>query len=208
MKDESYTIRAQLGPLENPFSMTGIAGNATQAALASLTTTPQTGLTAPNPTVSSTTASATAPTNTTGKNNTASTASPTSASVPGQLEDGVPPSGLSTGTKAGIGVGVSLSALVALAIAVWTWKRKRVPHSRVAADTEPGRAELHGSDAKIHEAEVETYSKHELAGDLRPELGGNPRGEMDGRAMAEVPGIRALHEADGKPRVKVDTALP
>ncbi|KAH6857944.1 hypothetical protein B0T12DRAFT_411657 [Alternaria alternata] len=190
MKDESYTIRAQLGSVENPFSTTGIAGNVTRATAA------QTGRMISSPTVSSTTGSFNVPSATTNSHSTIYTPLSTSATVSGIQR--ASSSGFSAGSKAGIGVGITIGILTTIALAVWLVKRKRRSLSDEATETESGTAELHNNDVKIYETEVETYSKHELAAGSRPELGGNPRSELDGGATREIPGIHALHEVDGQ----------
>lgn len=190
MKDESYTIRAQLGSVENPFSTTGIAGNVTRATAA------QTGRMISSPTVSSTTGSFNVPSATTNSHSTIYTPLSTSATVSGIQR--ASSSGFSAGSKAGIGVGITIGILTTIALAVWLVKRRRRSLSDEATETESGTAELHNNDVKIYETEVETYSKHELAAGSRPELGGNPRSELDGGATREIPGIHALHEVDGQ----------
>jgi hypothetical protein len=190
MKDESYTIRAQLGSVENPFSTTGIAGNVTRATAA------QTGRMISSPTVSSTTGSFNVPSATTNSHSTIYTPLSTSATVSGIQR--ASSSGFSAGSKAGIGVGITIGILTTIALAVWLVKRKRRSLSDEATETESGTAELHNNDVKIYETEVETYSKHELAAGSRPELGGNPRSKLDGGATREIPGIHALHEVDGQ----------
>jgi hypothetical protein len=196
MKDESYTIRAQLGSVDNPFSMTGIAGNATKATAA------QTGEVALSPTVNPTTGSSNVSTATINGDSTVSTPLSTStivsANPPGNGK--ASSRGLSTGGKAGIGVGIAMGILIAIVLAVWLAKRKQKLPSKEATETESGTAELHSNDVKIYETEVEAYSKHELAADTRPELDGNHRSELDGRATIEILGINALHEVDGQPR--------
>ncbi|KAF1843694.1 uncharacterized protein K460DRAFT_368554 [Cucurbitaria berberidis CBS 394.84] len=148
MKNENYTIRAQLGTVDNPFLMTGVAGNATRVSVAtargaSSTQTAQTGGTVPIPTASST---STTDLDRSSKSAAAST------------------SGLSTGAKAGIGVGISVGVLIVVAIVVLILKRRRAQTSRKVGGDESRGAELPDEDAKIHEIEVAAYSKHELAG--------------------------------------------
>ncbi|OAL44891.1 hypothetical protein IQ07DRAFT_684348 [Pyrenochaeta sp. DS3sAY3a] len=187
MKDESYTIRADLGSSGNPFLSTGIAGNATRI------------------TSSTPTDSISLPTAQTGGSIPPPTSTPTGA---GNLTEGSNTSkGLSSGAKAGIGVGIGVGVLVILAIVFLFVRRKQAQASR----QRPNAAELHDEDAEIHEIEVEKYSKHELAGDVKPELDGTARNEADGSPKSEIAGSptselggNPRHETDGTPMNEVD----
>lgn len=198
MKDASYTIRAQLGIAENPFSTTGIAGNAARSTLLS-TVTAQAGGTVLNPTVSSTIATI---------GSTSATTTPTSSTS--SIDFGRPPnevdmssSGLSVGRKAGIGVGVSIGALIFIGIGLWVLRKKRLALLKGTPKAEPDRMELHGNSASIHEAEVKAYSHHEMAGHPRSDFGDNPRAQTDSQAVSEMLGTVAFLEIDGRPRFEV-----
>lgn len=184
MKDESYTIRAQLGSVENPFLISGVAGNATRVAVETSTS-------------GGSLATSTAQT---GGSVSIPTASPTSTSGLDQLPSSAESStrGLSTGAKAGIGVGASAGTLMAIGVIVYLARRRRSQAPKSNTGGESGAVELNDQDAEIHEAGfVTVHSKHELDGNQRNELGGNPKNEIAGNPKNELAGT-PRNELDGK----------
>lgn len=159
MKDRSYTIRAQLGTISNPFHSSiysGIAG-----ALQTFTPTSAR----------------------TGGSISTSTASPTTA-VLGDQNSSVKTDALSTGTKAGIGIGVSNFFLLLGALVIFLVRRRRVQAAAAAAARgEEKSKELDSvfeEDRRIYEAASQELGRgSELGGSGRFELESPIRHELE-----------------------------
>jgi hypothetical protein len=177
MKDSSFTIRAQLGTISNPFHSsiyTGIAG-----ALQTFTpTSAQTGRSISSP-----------------------TASPTTP-VLGDSGSLVRTDALSTGTKAGIGIGVSNFFLLLGALVIFLIRRRRglAEAAAVAKGVEKSNEldTVFEEDRRIYEAaskelerglELGGRERFELESPIRHELGSPRRFELESPVhVVELPG--------------------
>jgi hypothetical protein len=188
MKDKSYTIRASLGPIDNPFLISGIAGNTSWTSLPAHAAATQ-----------STLSTTLKPTARTGASGLALLASSTGDSTVDPSTNYISSSGgLSIGAKAGIGVGVGVSGLAAaILIALFLFRRRAHAHKKRSKD-DAGAAELHNQDAEIHEASV-SGAKHELDSSAMNEMQGAD-------AANEVHAVDVRIEADSTPRAELDGA--
>jgi hypothetical protein len=177
MKDRSFTIRAQLGTISNPFHSsiyTGIAG-----ALQTFTpTSAQTG---------------------------GSISSPTASPTMPAFSDSNPlvrTDTLSTGTKAGIGIGVSNFFLLLGALVIFLIRRRRgLAEAAAVAKGDEKSSELDTvfeEDRRIYEAaskelerglELGGRERFELESPIRHELGSPRRFELESPVhVVELPG--------------------
>ncbi|KAF2727992.1 hypothetical protein EJ04DRAFT_122520 [Polyplosphaeria fusca] len=183
MKDASYTIRAQLGEWQNPFLISGLAGNAVTDYGSSTSTRESRSTSAGS--ISSTSAQ------TAGGPQTVTVTAPTSQS-PSTTASSEGPSGahgMSNGAKIGLGLGLGLGVLMVSLVGGGLLLQKR----RASAKTTTGGAqivpELHGQDAHIFEVDSKRlYPENELAGDTGPWYDQSPV-----RHELESPTSRADH---------------
>ncbi|KAL6709480.1 hypothetical protein ACN47E_001415 [Coniothyrium glycines] len=179
MKDASYTIRAQLGTVENPFSITGLAGNATRTT-ASSSGAAQTG-SLPNAVSATTT----------------------------PITNDPAPRGLDNGAKIGIGVGIGIGVpILSFIIAFIVIRRSRGQKVDAGEELEAGeKYEVHGKDAKIFEAGSDSnLSKSELAGVMGVELEGEKGVELVGEWGHEMVGDMGRHGCGNGPRHEMETS--
>jgi hypothetical protein len=179
MKADGYTIRAQLGSVENPFGGTGLASASGRSITGSLTAS----------------AAASVGASTSDQTVRAATGAVVNDQGPGAAAT-ASSTELDTGVKIGIGVGVDMGVVIFLAVIAWTLRKRHVHASKVVGAGEAGRSELESKGVMMHEAKVERHSRHELAGCTKPELDGTPRSELAGDTTREAGGDMGL-QTDG-----------
>ncbi|KAH7353173.1 hypothetical protein BKA66DRAFT_475813 [Pyrenochaeta sp. MPI-SDFR-AT-0127] len=143
MKDAAFTVRAQLGSdigrMGNPFTVQGLAGNATVTATGTaMPTSARAGASVPLPTATSTDQSDTS-------------------------------DRLSTGAKAGFGVGIGVVVILIIAMAILLVRRRKKPAQETDDEKkwQGSLAELQDPDSHVHQISSKSiYPNHEMLGSL------------------------------------------